>query len=1097
MPDDERAGVPKFTSFRPKPPSDKDASAKSNLDKSGEDRRSREQRSDHSPRRKEWRSKSREARERSLATNAQQLPQSSKYLAPETPGGEFFVSDRRGDSDNLRYGSIHRYAIPQYRRAGKGSIIGLNPTMKIDRSRTNEKSVIINDAFLNTKGSKDILAGAYVHKEIRVRPENTESLEDLTKDFLILDDHATGEADSDDDHYRSINGNAKESKAVESADNDHENESHLGIDVISRLMAAGSALSQRLEKESSSAQLWFDLIDNQNQLQTHRQAGRKPTLSEKQSYADIKLSLLEKALKNVKEAIPREKLVGGYLEEAQRVWDVARLRKKWEEVIADHSGSKMLWHQYLNFIQTDSTRFKLDDIKALYSKFFMVLHQSGNITDPRYSAYALLRLTLCLEAAGFSEQAIAIWQANLEWTFRSPNCDREDSFASREHDKAKESLEEFWDAEVPRIGEAGSIGWAAHCLNHGEELQLQGNLANTQSSRPALGDWGYTERRDMVQAYMPARTTDELDEDDAYRVVLFSDVEPYLLKFVEPSSHFMINSFLLFCQLPPLSNGADGVSSFNQDGLVRDQKLSNRGLEAQVHTYSKLPNPTVTDQIDVMDLDPLHFDTPNCGICLDTLYASPRSWLSAFPFKNSKDKLAPDQLQWTQRVLEALLDTLAAGIEFLEYYVAFELWHLTDRARKTIKSRLRKQQSNLRLYNIYALVEFRLGSIAKAQDALQKAIRMSKSHPDTVLLRRTLVWETLEDSGPDTALAQLLGTSAQTPSTSNTADLDAHAIHSLQRELIASRERALPTKSYSHALASIDLLILLSYLTNPSSPLPAALAIFNSNISLLSAHLPTTSTTHELLHQSLARLLHYHATHSTSFQPSVLRSALTQSIALFPTNTVFLFLYAWNESRFRINDRVRSIVRDILDNPANAALNTDTNSGSTPTNPSPTHSSSTSSLIPHLFAIQTELSRPSALGSNAHTVRSAFERALSPLSTSISTSSGIFLRDNTPHAPLLWRKYFHFELELGRGNGNSGSSNSGSSSGGGSGGSGGSAKRAKDVFYRAVAACPWVKEFYLWPFLHLRDVMSGEELRGVYEMVGERELRVRVRVEDG
>lgn len=98
------------------------------------------------------------------------------------------------------------------------------------------------------------------------------------------------------------------------------------------------------------------------------------------------------------------------------------------------------------------------------------------------------------------------------------------------------------------------------------------------------------------------------------------------------------------------------------------------------------------------------------------------------------------------------------------------------------------------------------------------------------------------------------------------------------------------------------------------------------------------------------------------------------------------------------------------------------------------------------------------LGSNVHAIRGTFERAMA--SRTGKSSAG------------LWKQYViweHGREEL---------------------------KRAKGVFWRAVRACPWAKEIYLLAFSHLRGAMSDEELRGVYELMGERELRVHVSLDD-
>lgn len=47
-----------------------------------------------------------------------------------------------------------------------------------------------------------------------------------------------------------------------------------------------------------------------------------------------------------------------------------------------------------------------------------------------------------------------------------------------------------------------------------------------------------------------------------------------------------------------------------------------------------------------------------------------------------------------------------------------------------------------------------------------------------------------------------------------------------------------------------------------------------------------------------------------------------------------------------------------------------------------------------------------------------------------------------------------------------------------------------------MRACPWAKEFYLLAFTHLRDVLGFKELRKLYEVLGEKGLRVHVDLED-
>ncbi len=112
------------------------------------------------------------------------------------------------------------------------------------------------------------------------------------------------------------------------------------------------------------------------------------------------------------------------------------------------------------------------------------------------------------------------------------------------------------------------------------------------------------------------------------------------------------------------------------------------------------------------------------------------------------------------------------------------------------------------------------------------------------------------------------------------------------------------------------------------------------------------------------------------------------------------------------------------------------------------------SIVSHFFAVHTELHRSLALGSNTNTVRATFQRAVSEDSVGA-------------HSAGLWKLYFWFEKERG------------------------DAKKAREVFWRGVRACPWAKELYLLAFDGQWKMGMGElELRGVLGMMEDKELRI-------
>lgn len=56
--------------------------------------------------------------------------------------------------------------------------------------------------------------------------------------------------------------------------------------------------------------------------------------------------------------------------------------------------------------------------------------------------------------------------------------------------------------------------------------------------------------------------------------------------------------------------------------------------------------------------------------------------------------------------------------------------------------------------------------------------------------------------------------------------------------------------------------------------------------------------------------------------------------------------------------------------------------------------------------------------------------------------------------------------------------------------------QATEVFYRGLRACPWAKKVYLMAFAELKGILGFEELRVVYKILSEKELRVHIDLED-
>ena len=1002
---------------------------------------------------------------------------------------DFFV-DRKGDPKNLAFGSLQKSAVANYRRSGAGNVLG-SVNGRIDRTSSNDKVIVLSIDGLPERRGKNALSKASPGslRKLRVRPEEARtSAEDRDADFLPLgrsrgrkrkrgDIQQDLDSLSDDgaQHYRSVQGKAKAVDQPEDEDLLYGSESSVpehegrvfGMDNMHRQKR--SELSRAVENDPTNCENWVQLISFQDKIVGLDQTteNSKITNAEKQSNAEVKLSMYEKAVAAALHLKDKERLILAMMEEASQIWDGKKIQAQWRNILRDYPGSEKLWTRYLDFRVTTFLSFKYDDVLAEYIGCLRILKNSRSpkaaTKDSQFNIatqpYLVLRLTLLMREAGFIERAVATWQALLEYHIFNTDKYRESQEVSSETaPEALSAFEEFWESEVPRIGEDSAQGWAKF-TSRARELPPPkidpildiGNSSDIYSSFASL------ERRQTLHARSPGRTIDDVIEDDPFRVILFSDVRDILIDFpaIGQSQMSLVEALLAFCHLPPLhgTQSGDGARSIYREPFQRNDVLQLSGASMRSWRVQLFQQMAKASDVTDIPATSTPFDTPIADyiVSSDTLFPATGSWFSALDnwlLEYARDQ-GPIPIGWIRRVLKALVDIGVGGDTLAEYFLALELRLSPETVTKTAKKLIKARPTSFCLYNAHVCIDFRLGFPGKAEEIIVPAINTSKDlkesvQRDTIFLWRTWVWELLRAGQEKEALERLL--SYSDPSVVNdrmkhandvSKDLSVKPTTLLrtQQALTASRDHFLSLSLPMHTYLACDILILLAYLSSSRS-LAAAQSAFSEHLTILSTRFPTTSSPHELLHQSFARLLHHHATNIPLFKPASIREALTRSIALFPQNTIFLSLYAWNESRFLIDDRVRSIVRDVV-LPSNTL--------------SPSRDDIKESVTPHFFAIYSELTRSVTFGSNSNTIRNTFERA-------VTSSAGA-------HCAALWKLYVLFEH--GRGEN----------------------VRAKAVWWRGVRACPWVKALWMTAFEELRDLMTDEELRGVWEMMGDKDLR--------
>lgn len=1021
-----------------------------------------------------------------------------------------FVVDRVGDLDNLNFGALHRYATASYFRFGAGNVMGSPMNQRIDRALSTDKALVLSDDTCGLPKKRDKHArwrldqeGA---RELKIKPrEEHDPAIDSAADYVSFeaahrakrrrgDDglpvDCASSSDENDTQYSSLEGKARYKKEPADQDLKYNSDTSSSQDTAgSRLLVLDEPaqrkrvqLSRRTDAEPTNFEAWIDLINYQDNLLGLGQNSERTSLTnaERRSNAEIKCSIFEKALEKVKDSEGREVLLLGMMQEAAEIWRTENISSRWKSILQQNPQSLRLWTKYLDFIQRSFTSFRFEEVKSVYLDCLNLTQRArttGEITLDEHNKvfdiqiYVVLRMTLFMRESGFAEHATAAWQALLEFVFFKPNF-----FQTSDHNKDRSSheatvsmFEEFWDSEVPRIGEEGADGWASFSQKQGEPPQPRNERADDlEDSKDHWKSWLALEKSRSLLSRKPVRTIDDIEENDPYRIILFSDIRPFL---IDPPSlacqQLILDAFTAFCCLPPFAaEGPDSHSRvWGRDCFLRNDALR---LNSKLQDSWKLRFPKQhggseeQNSIDEEDArlhsgtrDPFQFPVRDYQVSSDSLFAE-RQWFSAFDTWQEQcfGDGGPVEVAWTFRSLKSLM-SVDAGKEAVALYVlALELRTSPGTVRKTAKNILRKRPFSICIYNAYALIEYRLAGTQKGEGIITTSLNMGKkldevSQRDSILLWRTWIWETLSAKSAQEALVRLLAIGDEEiqmpfPELHPLDDLGLAKPALLlrtERALIAIRDHMLSLSSYTHAAFAIECLILFAYLRNAQS-LTAATSAFKSNIALLSTHVSSRSSNHEHLHQSFARLLYYHATHTHLFKPSDIRSLLTENIAQFPQNTIFLSLYAWNEARFRIDDRVRSVVKELVLG----------GSGNT-------KNKVQDSVVPHFFAIYSELHRGVTFGSNISTIRSTFERAVES--------------DSGTHCAGLWKLYFLFEHSRSE------------------------AERAKKVFWRGLRACPWVKDLYMLAFEHLKGekVMGEADLRGIYELLGEKELRVHVGLE--
>ncbi|KAF2469724.1 DUF1740-domain-containing protein [Lindgomyces ingoldianus] len=1024
------ANVPKFASFRPKP---KAPAAPPGAPA----RHEKQERPEKPPNDK----KSKSA-----------IPKRRRSRTPERDHGDLYFTDRKGDPANLKYGSLDRRQVPSYRRFGSGFILGVTGDRRIDRSLTTEKEIVLTPPVSNRKPgrlltSKQAFKGS-VQSTHFIKPDaNVEPNHDL--DYIILPNTRRGRCSSDtvlyplgvEANYRSI---SRKSDVEDSSDPDTRYDSDPGTDVVNpEVTERNTVLTKKTREHPESLQPWLDLADHQEAMMRMGRADFSAHLSgsDKRHLADIKISIYEEALKKIgTNRENRVQLQILLMTEASKHWDRGKLVRKWEEIFANHADSLELWIKYLDFVQTSFVSFKYESCRITFSRCLKALRSGTNPISPAASLHLIIRMTSMIRQSGYQELAMAIWQSILEFHLMRPG--------DKKNEESLRQFEEFWESEVPRIGEVSAKGWRYSDLDGSVQLPPQSPLAYPEKSALDLRVFHMQELECMDKLRYAGRTTDDIGEDDPFHTILFSDLDEYLLCIPQDTPDvLLVGAFLCFCHLPPLARTPSDSQIWRLDPFLHVELLGSRETQCeQSSSFSQALS--------------LFRDSPAINFQMTTELLIDQGFTTVH---ESFDAV------FVQRVLKLLATDVTRDEILGEYLLAFEFKYFPSAVFNTAKQLLKARPTNFRLYNAYGLVESRGGSGKRADNVFRTALSMNKSQipfaaPGSLQLFDSWVWEALRHGDEKESFWRLVSPKGQTTQVTqgNGKGPDQSTILRAQTVFRDGKDRSLISRDYSSAILFTSLLALLAYLSSKTNPIPA-LAVHASLSNWFEERKLGGSPMAELHAQAIAKLVTYYASNAAIVKPSFLRGVLEPLITRFPSNTILLSLYAANEARFPIHDRVRTIMYRESSGRGNE-----------------------STIAAWFFAIHFEMRRSEITGSTGHSIRAIFKRA----------EEGV-----GAYCPGLWCSHVLFELEEARRekakrgfkklrmDGKKSKQDIHVEE---------CNRRVKETFFQGLTHLPWCKDYMMLGFTHLMkdDILADDELRKIYNILLEKELRIYVDVEE-
>ncbi|KAL5535434.1 hypothetical protein ACEPAF_3528 [Sanghuangporus sanghuang] len=961
----------------------------------------------------------------------------SPIVASQENLNRLFYIDRKGDELNIRYGSLHSGDVPKYWHVARGKkVLGLEPHLAV--LYRGSKGLEIGEAGwfnrspqLTDSRSRPLLTSKDTR---RLTTTNRTMLKYEEVDGFIRVSSRKGKGKENDQPYRAISLDKDESDSDSSSqDEDGSSDEDSDVSPMSAREEALRNLEQRLANDPTSESMWLSLL--------HHSIGGIEPLSKNadRTRAEISVSVLERALSahqdNARSSLLRLKC----LKAGEVTWDMTRMKDEWRKALKAIPTADM----HVEWL--DWTIRSTPDFNAVVEYAIEATNLvSNNIAAGENADFAKLRvfwrIATFFRQAGYVERGFALLQAQAELSFNIPREIEKSPF-----EKQLDSLEEFWDSEAPRIGEAGAKDWKVWRTSEDVAPATKPRPIGTGKSSGPFAVWRFREAESDRRLIFPSRVAsgnnndipnehdneDEDEDEDPYASVLFSDIRPFLLDLRTTRGKDMLRLIWLSylgLHIPGLSLALSSNifasddrwadTHFLQPSFLRSllpQPSSNRGVvtaDAQTGVVIGREK-TYAKSFDVVKSWSLGVLEPFEGLTVDGEY---RMWS-----KGSMDGVDSEIVDVMKSILRDVRHGNDRGVQLNVAELAFEAaLPQSDAALKRSQALLSENSTSAELLASHAYLE----RIRRKWDKARKVYRvglqsLARSNDPGVVC---LWWNSAEMewllSKNDAALEIVLRSAGQPNERSGINILRAkRRLEELCQQSVVSEWR--------YRLKWIKLRVLLEFLVGTLDTVIEVIQKY------LATEAPRTLRHESLIVVSLLMVYHHTVTLRSPAPPSVLRGLVREALEEYPSNSIVVDLFLECEKGESVWGRVRTMMSE-----------------------KPSGSLQEKSIARRLIEVWVAQWEERRWLGEVERVRAGLETAVTS--------------DRTKGSPILWKVYVKFEIAAGN------------------------MKRAKSVLFRALKECPLVKELYLLAFEDdLRSAYTRRELITLSDTMAERGIRLR------